>query len=703
MLPGENYSADPVNSANMGNSPSGMGRFLIFLRLYWWVPLVTLLLAIGGGIAIILLAAPVYTSSASMWETERLHLSEGAIFSEDASTYIGTQIELLKSGRMAQETLEDMRTASTNGLPKDKDGLPLRVTLNFREAPKSTVFVITTTSADPAFSQNYLDALMADYLKYKKEVRKSVSGATAASIEGEVEAGETELKSDQDALLAFERTNNLAILQEEGTVAGNHLETLQGRLSDLQLQSQLLQASAREEKTNSFEIDGGIRSPIDLVKNPGLPGAPTVDHTQLSPAQQVAFLKAQRAEQSKTYKPAHPKIMALDMEIAHGEKIVELMRTQSRDQLRASEKAVEMNITNVQASIEEWKSKVTESSERIADANHLRQNVSRSQSKYDRLKNMLENVDITRNTDMETLHTLEPASPAKRSYPHVFTAGVLAFAGLGLGLGIVFLIEKRDDRFTSLHDVHFAVGDAVVGQVPELARNGKAHIGLLEVDDTRHSYAESYRNLRSALLFLATDGERPKVLLVTSAMPGEGKSTVAANLTRALSLSGANVLLVDGDLRKGSLHQALHMQSEPGLAELLRRACEPEKVVQQHSLPNFAFVSRGSHTSNPGDLFLGSDLDEALARWRKDFDFVVIDSSPVFAADDASCLAPKADGTLFVVRRGHSSAGAVNEALNLLAQRQAKLLGVIFNGADGKARNYHFYKDEGYKTSARTA
>jgi capsular exopolysaccharide synthesis family protein len=312
-------------------------------------------------------------------------------------------------------------------------------------------------------------------------------------------------------------------------------------------------------------------------------------------------------------------------------------------------------------------------------------------------------VDITRNTDLETLAILEPASTAKRAYSGLIKAAALAlFGGLGLGAGIVFLIEKRDDRFTSPNDVNFTLGDAIVGLLPEMARKGKETLRLLELDDSRHSYAESFRRLRSGLLFLATGGERPKVLLITSAMPNEGKSTVAANLARALALSGSRVLLVDGDLRRGSLHRLLKMQGEPGLAELLRRTCEPDKVIQTDSLPNFAFVSCGSHSGNPGDLFLGSGLDEVFARWRREFDYVVIDSSPLFAADDASCLAPKVDGTLFVVRRGHSSARAVSEALNLLAQRQARVLGVIFNGADASARSYYYDKYAHYQAAAKT-
>jgi Mrp family chromosome partitioning ATPase len=96
-------------------------------------------------------------------------------------------------------------------------------------------------------------------------------------------------------------------------------------------------------------------------------------------------------------------------------------------------------------------------------------------------------------------------------------------------------------------------------------------------------------------------------------------------------------------------------------------------------------------------------LDQILTRLRQQFDYVLIDSSPLFAADDASCLAPKVDGTLFVVRRGHSSARAASEALDLLARRQARVLGVVFNGADASARGYYYYKYADYNTSTKTA
>jgi capsular exopolysaccharide synthesis family protein len=233
--------------------------------------------------------------------------------------------------------------------------------------------------------------------------------------------------------------------------------------------------------------------------------------------------------------------------------------------------------------------------------------------------------------------------------------------------------------------------------LPDVGQKEETVIPLLALNDPRHIYAESYRSLRSALLFQSTEGERPKVILITSSMPGEGKSTVAANLAHTLALSGSRVLLVDADLRKGHLHRLLDLKRTPGLAELLNQIYKPEQVMQKDPQANLTFIACGEIVAgNPGDLFLTSGLDQILARWRQEFDYVLIDSSPLFAADDASCLAPKVDGTLFVVRNQRSGARAARDALDMLAHRQAKVLGVVFNGANTTSRSYYYYKYSDY-------
>jgi capsular exopolysaccharide synthesis family protein len=307
----------------------------------------------------------------------------------------------------------------------------------------------------------------------------------------------------------------------------------------------------------------------------------------------------------------------------------------------------------------------------------------------------LENVDISRSIDQETLSILELASIAQRSYKEEISSLALAvFLGLTIGVGLVFLVEMRDDHVRSLIDLCEKFNENIVGQLPEvkpLAPNSA--LPLVELNDTRFMYAESYRSLRSAILFMPTNGEqRPKVILITSALPGEGKSTVTANLARTFAMGGARVVVIDCDLRRGRLHELMNMQRTPGVPEVLNEPSVLDKALQTNSLPNLAFISRGNLRNGTAEVFLTKEFDEMLARLRERFDYVLIDSSPLFAADDAANLAPKADGTILVVRSSISRTAAVREALDALYQRQARVLGIIFNGANGSSGSYHYYK-----------
>jgi capsular exopolysaccharide synthesis family protein len=674
-------------------------RLLGFLLKYWWVPVLTLAVGLGAGIALVLWKPPTFVSKARMWETVKLRLPEGSLFAEDVQNFLGTQTELLQSTTLRELALARLKASGTNvALPLGKDGEPLPVLVRVAGSAKSSIFMLEATSSLAAYTQNYLNALMDVYLEYKRNIRQVVSGDTLASITAQVQRQEQKLKEEQDALMAFQRTNNYAILQQEGAIAGSYLATLKTKLSDLQLEDRLLKATALDQdraasattNTSSAWADGesalGSASPS---------GAPSERQTAFK---EVELLKIQRAKLSRYLRPKHPKIVKLDADIERGEKLIEIFRRQNRDQLQNTRQAIQLKIDNVQSSIKEWESKVLEANSRLADAERLKLNVQREQTVYDRLLLLVQNVGISRNIDQETLAILERATPSNRSYTQeIGLVGVAGVGGLGLGLGVIVLLALRDDRFTSLIEISEKLGQNVVGQVPEVQSLERgAPLPLLAIDDKRHLFAESYRSLRSAILFMAIEGERPKVLLITSAVPNEGKSTVAANLARALALGGSRVVLVDADLRKGVLHQMLGLQREPGLADVLRQPGDLEKVIQKDSLLNFAFISSGHASGNSGDLFLGPEFKQLLARLRQMFDYVLIDSSPVFAAADATTLAPAVDGTLFVVRSRFSGARPVREALDLLYQRQAKVLGIVFNQADASARSYHYYKYADY-------
>jgi len=634
-----------------------------------------------------------------MWEMVKLHLPEGSFFAEDAQNFLGTQTELLQSATLRELALARLRASSNNvAIPLGKDREPLPVTIRVAGGTKSSVFTLEATASQAAYTQAYLDALMEVYLEYKKNIRKVVSGDTLASITEEAERRERDLNAEREALLAFQRTNNMAILQQEGTVAGGYLATLKTQLSDFQLQDRLLQAIAADHNPGAGADSNASLDALEAATTTGSGSTAGAPSERQNASKELELLEMERAKLSQNLRPKHPKIVKLDRDIERAHKLLEIFRRQNRDQVAASRQALQLKMENVVTSIKEWEGKVVEANTRLAEAERLKLNVQRIQSVYDRLLVLVQNVGISRNIDQETLAILEPAAGAKRSYAKEISQLVLGGAGgLALGLGLILLMVLRDDRLGSVAEVNAKLSQVIVGQVPEvrgLKRN--AALPLLELNDTRYAYAESFRSLRSALVFMAAEAEQAKVVLITSAVPNEGKTTVAANLARSLALGGARVLLVDGDLRKGTLHDLMGLPRAPGLAEALLAPDELEKIIQTNCRPNLSFLPRGSPRSPSGDLLMGPRSDQVLLQLRQRFDYVVIDSSPVFAADDALTLAPRVDGTLFVVRSRFSCARPVREALELLYQRNARVLGLILNQADAAARSYYYHKYADY-------
>ena len=686
------------------SSAHRLRRFLASLKKFWWIPLITVCLGAGAGIFFASRLVPIYVSSGRIWETLKVQLPGESLYQEDMQAQMGDQIQILQGEDMRERVAARLK-AIGNGvsIPLGKDGQPEYVAIRVNIIPNSSIFAIDTVGSNPAYTQDYLNALMETFINYDRDMRNTISGMTQASITDEIS------RLEQDALMTYERSNNVEILQNEQTVAGDYLAKLQTELADLQLQSNLLETAESEHQQ---AVSGVTNDAVALAVIRSLEEGSGSQGNSVSPANDngIELMKIERDDLVKNLNLAtnSERLTELDDQIKRAEEAEQArqlaQRRQTYDQLAAYRLVNQKRIDFDNESIAEWRTKINDASRILGEADHLKLNIQHTQSEYDRLTQLSQNIGISRSIDQEQLQILDRASPPYRSNAaENKTVGMGIFGGLAAGFAIVFLIGMRDDRFTSLSDVNTALGDAVLGMLPKVETDPSGVPRLLQPDDARHVYAESYRSLRSALYFLATGENHPKTLLITSATPNEGKSTVAANLAQTLAMAGSKVLLVDGDLRRGHLHVLLGLQNEIGLAELLAGNHEPEEVTQTDTYPNLAFISRGRSGRHPGDLLLSPRLDHFLARWRRDYDYVIIDSSPVFAAADSTALAPRMDGTIFLVRSHFSSARMTREALDMLAQRRARIIGVVFNMAESKGHDYKYYKYEEYYPATHRA
>jgi capsular exopolysaccharide synthesis family protein len=199
------------------------------------------------------------------------------------------------------------------------------------------------------------------------------------------------------------------------------------------------------------------------------------------------------------------------------------------------------------------------------------------------------------------------------------------------------------------------------------------------------------------------EGVRPKTFLITSAVPNEGKSTISANLAITMALSGARTLLIDSDLRRGALREAFGISSKIGFAEVLKQEVNWREVVVPTAYQNLYLLPRGKTLSQPSEHLLRDSTDVLLKEIYHHYDYILIDSSPVLAADDTTSLAPKIDATIFVVRLSYTSARLTKKSLELLYGRQVNVPGVVLNFVDTSLPEYYYYQYSEYYTTPAPA
>jgi capsular exopolysaccharide synthesis family protein len=356
--------------------------------------------------------------------------------------------------------------------------------------------------------------------------------------------------------------------------------------------------------------------------------------------------------------------------------------------LNAEQKRIDLDQTRkriaaIEDSIPAWTKKVLDSNLRLAESQRLHTDLQRQQGRYDMLVSMLQTVDLNKNMEQEKITVLDdpsPGLPAQRSLP--FRVFLATAAGIFLGLGIVFGWYLLDDRFVSVRDVKDQFGEMVLGLVPQIkVPRRKPQAALIQADDPRLAYVESYRHLRSALLLSHLGETRAQTLLFTGVGPNEGKTTVAINLARVLARSGLRVALIDADPRGGGLHRLLAGEEAPGVLDFLRGHAGVSEILHATEIPGLTFVPSGAHPEQAEGLFLQPVLNDLVLELKKDRDFVIFDAPPLLSTDDAALLVPHSDAVVVVVRPFYTRSPLVRRTLEMLYQRQAKHVAVIFNRA----------------------
>ena len=660
----------------------------LFLR-RWWIPVLTTCLGLFVEAFLIYQMPPSYLSASKMMLAGKLNIAQGAVYSEDSVNFYGTQVQLMQSAEVKHSAESLVRSAHP-----ELQSVPVEITV--LQKPRTSIFDLAAVGSAPDYTQAYLNAVMQKYLDFKRGMREDRGHEITTGITEQLIQVEKDLRNGEDEMLEFQKQNNIGFIQEQGNSAAQYLVKLNQQYAQLKTEYDLLNLLDLDQNLdraqNKTEAASGQGS-----DNQGMPFSdvgPEGDY--LKAKQQIQLLKAERETLAKDLRPNHPKILKLNDEITKQDKLIQLFRADTLEKLKTRRESIGKQMENLQANIKEWEAKALDLSQRLAQFNRIKGKVDRLKTLYDRLTNNLKEIDVSQVVGGEDqVSIMEMATPPVSVRPGLIKSLLIGF-GIGAlaGLAILILLDRIDDRMASFSEFQHHFSENILGQIPK--EKTKDKVDLLQPDDARHVFAESYRNVRSSIFFMPYDGPRPKSFLVTSAVPSEGKSTVSANLAITMALSGARTLLIDCDLRRGALREAFGISSKIGFAEVLKQEVNWREVVVPTAYETLFVLPRGRTLSQPSEQLLRDSTEALFKELYQHYDYVIIDSSPVLAADDTTSIAPKIDATIFVVRLSYTSARLTKKALELLYGRQVNIPGVILNFVDTSLPDYYYYQYSEY-------
>src|SRR3989441_7229603 len=335
----------------------------------------------------------------------------------------------------------------------------------------------------------------------------------------------------------------------------------------------------------------------------------------------------------------------------------------------------------------------------MAEYNLLRREVDTSRDLYGALLARLRETQISAALFTSNISVVDraeiPGTPSRPKRSSNLLVGCIA--GLLGGVVLALVFEYLDTNIKDAKDVESVLRVPILGMVPSWALRRHRELGdgrpfaLAAQAETASDFAEAFRNLRTSLLYSSPD-HPPKTITVTSLQPEDGKTSLATNLAISLAqLGGAEILLIDADMRRPNLHNILAVPQAPGLSTFLTGHAEVADVIVPTGVPNLSIIPSGRIPLNPAELLTSARLRQALDALGGRFAHIVVDTGPRFGVRDGTILSAPAGGVVLVLRHGRASRDAAQRAIRNLMSVRAKLLGVILNDVDVRAEGYYGY------------
>ncbi len=563
---------------------------------------------------------------------------------------------------------------------------------------------------DPEVSAKITNAVADTFVRANLEKKNETNTSTGEFLSKRVAELQQQIRADEEKLVSYAKNNQILSLDaSQNTV----VERLAG------LNKQLLEAEndrkMAEAEYNAAKAPGAATALAEA-------GAKDINESE----SKLADLKQKRAQLLVDATEEAPEVKEVDQQIAELQKHLNESRARNTNTLLTNlETKYRQSLAreeSLRKSFNQQKGETVTQNEAAINYRILQQEIETNKGLLDNLLQRSKENDVVLAGRPNNISVVDyaitpdfPVGPARMR--SVMLAFVLALA---LGVGLALFLEYLDDSIHSTDDVEKFLRLPALAVIPSMSggvarrrllssatalqkRNGNTggNPELLLNVNGRSALAESYRQLRTSVL-LSTAGRAPKTLLITSSLPGEGKTTTAVNTAITLAQTGASVVIIDADMRRPRLRSIFDLPEREGLSSILSSETKPEdmlKAIHRDEATGLNVLSSGPIPPNPAELLGSEQMRKLIAVLSASFTHIVIDSPPVSSFTDGVLIASIVDGVLLVVHGGKSSRGVVRRSRQLLTDVGAKIFGVVLNNVSARSHDYYYYYQRYYHQS----
>lgn len=581
-------------------------------------------------------------------------------------------------GRVAPE--EESEEAITEEMAFTSATLALMKQINVQAVGKSQLLSINVELPDPVLAAKAANTLADSFIESQLDASMNMALATANWMNTRLEELREKLQSAEDKLQAYREKEGLVDVDGVATISANELSLTSNRMIDARRQR-------AEAESQYRQVQSLVRGDLDrAASEPAVLGNPLIQQFKADQARAQAKVD----ELSRRYGEKHPTMLAARTELAAA---TSSLREQVKQVVAGIERNYQLAVANensLRQSFDRNKEQIQEISRKEFKLRELQRDVDSNRTLYETFLTRLKETAATSDIDSANARVIDyamtPQRPAKPRKSLIVAIAVV-FATI-VGVGLTLLLEALNNTFKTPEDVENKLNAPVLGIVPMVPRKHRHKAMHLFEQDADKYFCESIRTLRTSLVLSAMDTPRP-IVLVTSSLPDEGKSTVATNLASSMAHL-EKVLLIDADLRRPTLARNFDLPvGTPGLANLIAGTATLDECLKR--IGNIDVLPAGMVPPNPLELLSSPRLAQLLEILKKRYPRIIIDSPPTQAVSDTLLLATHSSALIYVIRAHSTPIPLVQKGVGQLLQNNAPITGMVLNQVNPKAAGKYSY------------